>query len=124
MLQILCVEWPIKLWGTFLMKDLIFRVKRNGLMCCARGREYCSSFPVKYIPKKCSISEKFEPASSRVKSLVEREKHDSLDMNVPREKSFSNSRGRVLDTTEPKNHDYLRIANINYCLNLRMVQSI
>ncbi|XP_075494377.1 uncharacterized protein LOC142531972 [Primulina tabacum] len=87
---------------------LIPWVKRNSFLCCARGRDYCSSFPVKYVPNKCLISENFEPSSLGVKNLVEREKHDSLDINVPGVISSSNSRGRVLDTG-PENHEYLQV---------------
>ncbi|XP_073157458.1 uncharacterized protein [Henckelia pumila] len=91
---------------------LIPWLKRNTLLCCARGREYCSSFPVKYIPKKCSINENFEPASSLVKNLVEQEKHDSLDMNVPGVKS--------LKVGEDKEDDFIAV-NDEFTENLDYV---
>lgn len=105
-----------------LFKDLIFRVKRkSGIICCAKGRDYSSSFPVKYIPNKSSRNEGNEVVSLPQRYLNKR--HDEPELNVATANISKSASRRILDV-ESMNHDACSTSNISHGLSFEVEEEI
>ncbi|KAL3643247.1 hypothetical protein CASFOL_014062 [Castilleja foliolosa] len=90
---------------------LVSRAKRDTaiIRCCAKGRrDYCSSFPIKYIPKKSPENQENGDPSFPVKYAEK--SHDGPVLNLAKMVNFPD--------INSKNHGAFRASNINYGLNL------
>ncbi|KAI3456774.1 hypothetical protein Pfo_013437 [Paulownia fortunei] len=98
-------------------------VTRNKcISCCTKGREYSSSFPVKYIPNKSSNNEENEAAASVPVRYLEK-RHNGPELNAARVDFSKNSSRSFLDV-DSKYHDACRTSDIKYGLNLEVEEEI
>ncbi|KAL0443242.1 UNVERIFIED_CONTAM: Kinesin-like protein KIN-14F [Sesamum latifolium] len=98
------------------------RVKRkSGIICCARGRDYSSSFPVKYIPNKSSKNEANEAVLLPQRYLNER--YDRTELNVATADISKNAGRRILDV-DSMNHDACSTSNISHGLSFEVEEEI
>ncbi|CAA0815404.1 regulatory protein RecX family protein [Striga hermonthica] len=84
--------------------------------CCARGRDYSSAMPVKYIPRNSLKSEEDGAASLPVKYVEKR--HNGPELNLARVGFSTNSSDGFLDVNS-KNRAACRDTDM-YGLNLEM----
>ncbi|KAL0306220.1 UNVERIFIED_CONTAM: hypothetical protein Sradi_6039300 [Sesamum radiatum] len=80
--------------------------RKSGIICCAKGRDYSSSFPVKYIPNKSSNNEAREAVSLPQRYLNQR--HDGTELNVATADIPKNASRRILDV-QSMNHDACKV---------------
>ncbi|KAK4398655.1 Kinesin-like protein KIN-14F [Sesamum angolense] len=98
------------------------RVKRKScIICCAKGRDYSSSFPVKYIPNKSSKNEANEAVSLPQRYLNRR--HDGTELNVATADIPKNASRRILDF-ESMNHAACSTSNISHGLSFEVEEEI
>ncbi|KAL0353474.1 UNVERIFIED_CONTAM: Kinesin-like protein KIN-14F [Sesamum angustifolium] len=98
------------------------RVKRkSGIICCAKGRDYSSSFPVKYIPNKSSKNEANEAVSLPQRYVNRR--HDGTELNVATADIPKNASRRILDV-ESMNHAACSTSNISHGLSFEVEEEI
>ncbi|KAK4439665.1 Kinesin-like protein KIN-14F, partial [Sesamum alatum] len=98
------------------------RVKRkSGIICCAKGRDYSSSFPVKYIPNKSSKNEANEAVSLPQRYLNRR--HDEPELNVATADISKNGSRRVF-YVDSRNHDACSTSNTSHGLSFEVEEEI
>ncbi|GFP89120.1 regulatory protein recx [Phtheirospermum japonicum] len=100
-------------------KDFIFRAKRDNaiIRCCAEGRrDYSSSFPVKYIPKKTPENKENGPSSLPVKYTEK--SHNGPELDLEKRVNFPKNSSSSFSDINSKNHGAVRASGINYGLNL------
>ncbi|KAK6149444.1 hypothetical protein DH2020_016969 [Rehmannia glutinosa] len=93
----------------------------NGISCCAKGRDYSSSSPMKYVPKPSSKNKVNGAASLPVRYLEKR--HNGPELNLARIDFSKNSSGNFLHV-DSKNHDACRASDINYGLNMAVEEEM
>ncbi|KAG8385990.1 hypothetical protein BUALT_Bualt03G0102500 [Buddleja alternifolia] len=96
-------------------------VKRSRCISCAKGRDYSSSFPVKYVPRKFSKTEENE--GDNIPAKYSEQRINGPELNVQRDDFSKNSR-RSFVNIESKNCDPPRITDMNYGLNLETGEEI
>ncbi|XP_011095594.1 uncharacterized protein LOC105175002 isoform X1 [Sesamum indicum] len=95
--------------------------RKSGIICCAKGRDYSSSFPVKYIPNKSSRNEGNEVVSLPQRYLNKR--HDEPELNVATANISKSASRRILDV-ESMNHDACSTSNISHGLSFEVEEEI
>ncbi|KAL6547047.1 hypothetical protein OROMI_022768 [Orobanche minor] len=103
-------------------EDIFTWAKRNNaISCCAEGRDYSSSFLVKYIPKRSGENKENGGASLPVTQLETR--HNGSELNLARVDLSKYSSREVLDVNS-NNHGSSRASDLNNGLSLAVEEEI